>query len=82
MNETMSEINTLVQEALKLSGSKKRFNGVVRGYDQVGTTVFISGDDNRKFLAFRDSNCFKFGDAVTFRIDGLRAIDIQFARAA
>ncbi len=79
MIETISEINELVQQALKLTGSKKRFNGVVRGYDQVGTTIFINSDDNRKFLAFRDSNCFKFGDAVTFRIDGVRAIDVQKA---
>ena len=66
-----------VIEALKLSGSKQRYSGVVDGYDRVGTTVFIISGD-RTFLAFQDpKNPFKSGDQVTFRIDGHRAVDIQ-----
>lgn len=65
-----------VYEALRLFGTKERFSGVVEGYDQVGTTIFISSGD-RKFLAFRDpKNPLQPGDAVVFRIDGLRAKDI------
>jgi hypothetical protein len=76
----MSEIDNLrehVDAALKLSGTKQRYSGVVDGYDQVGTTVFIVSGE-RKFLAFRDpNNPIKSGDQVTFRIDGLRAVSIQ-----
>jgi hypothetical protein len=70
-------LDDYVAEALKLSGSKQRFSGVVVGYDQVGTTIFISSG-KRQFLAFADGrNSLQPGDAVTFRIDGMRAKDIR-----
>ncbi len=75
MNETLSEINTLVQQALKLSGSKKRSPGTVQGYD--GSTVFIS-DGTKTLLAFTDpKHPLQIGDQVTFRLDGMRAKDIE-----
>jgi hypothetical protein len=66
-----------VYEVLKNFGTKQRFSGMVAGYDQVGTTIFISSGD-RTFLAFSDGrNSFQPGDAVTFRIDGMRAKQIR-----
>lgn len=66
-----------VYEALKFSGSKERFSGLVAGYDQVGTTILISSGE-RTLLAFWDeSRLLRPDDAVTFRIDGMRAKDIR-----
>jgi predicted RNA-binding protein (virulence factor B family) len=77
MNETMSEINKLVQEVLKMSGSKERFSGAVVGYDQIGNTIFIS-DGTKTLLAFTDpKHPLQIGDQVTFRMDQFRAIDLR-----
>ncbi len=66
-----------VYEVLKNFGTKQRFSGVVAGYDQVGTTIFISSGD-RTFLAFSDGgNSLQPGDQITFRIDGMRAKEIR-----
>ena len=70
-------LDDYVAEALKLSGSTRRFSGAVVGYDQVDTTIFIRSGE-KTFLAFRDeSRLLRPGDAVTFRFDGMRAIDIR-----
>jgi hypothetical protein len=77
MWEENIRIQQHVSEVLKLSGSKQRYSGVVVGYDQVGTTIFISSGE-RTFLAFSDGRkSLQPGDAVTFRIDGMRAKDIR-----
>jgi hypothetical protein len=76
----MSDIDNLrehVDAALKLSGTKQRYSGVVDGYDRVGTTIFIVSGE-QKFLAFADpKRPLKAGDQVTFRIDGVRAVDVH-----
>jgi hypothetical protein len=72
-----TEINEQVVEILKMSGSRERFNGVVTGFDQIGTTIFIASGE-RVLLAFRDlKNPVVPGDAVSFRIDGMRAVDLR-----
>ena len=72
-----TKLDEHVRDTLKLSGSKERFSGVVVGYDQVGTTIFISSGE-RTLLAFTDQKLpLQPGDQVTFRIDGVRAIDVQ-----
>jgi len=54
-----------------------RFTGTVEGSDLVGTTIFISSGE-RIFLAFQDpKNAVKSGDHITFRIDNMRAVDVQ-----
>ena len=62
-------------EVLKNFGSRERYSGVVETYDRAGTTIFIASGD-RRFLAFADPS-LQPGDAVSFRIDGLRAKDIK-----
>jgi len=70
-------VSDLVDEALKMPSNTTRFTGTVEGYDQVGTTIFIVSGE-RKFLAFRDSkNPVKSGDQISFRVSGLRAVDVQ-----
>jgi predicted RNA-binding protein len=80
MNETMSEINALVQQALKLSGSKEVFSGVVLKIDLSGTTVTILSNE-REFLAFQLQGEQKLipGQQVSFRIDQFRAVDLKVA---
>ena len=78
MNETMSEINALVQQALKLSGSRERFSGVVSKIDVPGTTATILSDE-REFLVFQLQGKQKLipGQQVSFRIDQFRAVDLK-----
>jgi hypothetical protein len=73
---TRDKINEHTKEALEMSGSERRYSGVVQGYDRAGTTIFIRSGE-RTFLAFRDvKNPLNPGDQVTFRIDGMRAKEI------
>lgn len=70
-------VDVHVYEVLRNFGSKTRFSGMVAGYDQVGTTIFVSSGD-RTFLAFSDGrNSLQPGDQITFRIDGMRAKEIR-----
>ncbi len=71
-------INELIQEALKLSGSKERFIGVVSKIDVSGTTAAILSDE-REFLAFQLQGKQKLipGQQVSFRIDQFRAVDLK-----
>jgi hypothetical protein len=78
MNEMMSEINALVQQALKLSGNRERSSGIVSKIDVSGTTVTIVSDE-REFLAFQLLGEQKLipGQQVSFRMDQFRAVDIR-----
>lgn len=70
-------LDELVREALEMSGSKQRFLGIVTGYDQTGTTMFIRSD-GKTYLALRDPrNPLKPSTRVTFRKDQLRAKDVE-----
>jgi hypothetical protein len=69
-------INEHVNAALKLSGSKTRYSGIVDRIDRPSTTVFILSGE-RTFLAFQTPEKLLTGDQVTFRIDGLRAKDLR-----
>jgi len=74
---TRASLDEHIADAIRLSGTKQRYSGLVVGYDQVGTTIFISSG-SRTLLAFSDGrNSLQPGDAVTFRIDGMRAKDIR-----
>jgi hypothetical protein len=55
---------------------KPRHTGIVTGIDRAGTTVFVTTDDGRKFLAFQGNPIMRTGDQVSFRIDQQRAIDV------
>ncbi len=71
-----AKLDEHVRDTLKLSGSKQRFSGIVQKYDLVGTTIFIESN-GLIFLAFTDQKLpLQPGDKVTFRIDGVRAIDV------
>jgi hypothetical protein len=74
----MTSLDEHIIDAIKLSGSKQRFPGTVVGFDQIRTTIFIKSDDGRVFLAFLNpKHPLNSGDAVTFRIDGMRAKEIR-----
>ena len=76
-DDSPNKIFEYAAEVLENFGSKERYLGAVTGYDRVGTTIFIRSGD-RTFLAFVDpKQPLKSGDQVTFRIDGLRAVNIQ-----
>ena len=72
MNETMSEINELVQQALKLSGSKEHFIGVVSKIS--GTTTWIKSGD-REFLAWSRPDLL-VGTPVIFSKDQFQAVRV------
>jgi hypothetical protein len=71
-----------IADAMKLSGSKERFSGVVSEIDASGTTVTIQSGE-RQFLAFQFRGKQKLvpGHQVTFRIDQLRAVDVEIQPA-
>ncbi len=73
MNETMSEINALVQQALKLSGSKEHFIGVVSKIS--GTTTFIKSSDDREFLTWSRPDLL-VGTPVVFSKDQFQAVRV------
>ena len=71
-------VNDLVDEALKMPSNTTRFTGTVEGYDAVRTTIFVLTEDGRKFLAFYDpNNPLQSGDQISFRVSGLRAVDVR-----
>ena len=61
-----------VTEVLKMLDSKQRYSGMVSKVD--GTTTIIESGE-RKFLVWSRPE-LKPDTSVTFRIDGLRAIDV------
>jgi len=72
MNETIAEINKLVQEVLKLSGSKEHFIGVVSKIS--GTTTWIKSGD-REFLTWSKPDLL-VGTPVVFSKDQLQAVRV------
>jgi hypothetical protein len=70
MNET---INELVQQALKLSGSKERSSGIVSKID--GTTTFIKSSDDREFLTWSRPD-LPVGTPVVFSKDQFQAVRV------
>src|SRR6267378_8512978 len=72
-----SRLQEHITEALKMPSNMARFIGTITGGpDHAGTTIFVTSG-GRQFLAFVDlKNPVKLGDVVTFRISGLRAIDV------
>ena len=72
MNVIMSEINELVQQALKLSGSEERSSGVVSKIS--GTTTWIKSGD-REFLAWSHPD-LPVGTPVVFSKDQLQAVRV------
>ncbi len=65
-------INELIQEALKLSGSKEVFSGVVSKIN--GTTTWIKSGD-REFLAWSRPE-LELGTPVEFSKDQLQAVRV------
>jgi hypothetical protein len=74
----MDIVNELVFEVLKLSGSRQRLSGTVTKIDASGTTVTVLSGE-REFLAFQFQGRQKLilGDQVSFRIDNMRAKDVE-----
>jgi len=78
-----------VDAALKISGSKQRFSGVVIAVDKAGTTAWVQSGE-QVFLAFTHRKpirgnttlTLKVGDFVSFRVDGQRAKDILVEQEA
>jgi hypothetical protein len=66
-------VDELVVEALRISGSKQKYLGVVSKID--GTTTFIKSGD-REFLAWSRSDLI-VGTSVEFSIDQFRAVLVQ-----
>src|SRR5882762_10237259 len=73
-----SRLQEHITEALKMPSNTSRFIGTITGGpDRAGTTIFVTSG-GRQFLAFVDlTNPVKLGDVVTFRISGLRALDLK-----
>jgi len=72
MNESIAEINKLVQEILKMAGGKERFNGLVSKIS--GTTTWIKSGD-REFLAWSRPE-LELGTPVEFSKDQLQAVRV------
>lgn len=76
-------LDDYVYEALKMPSNTTWCTGTIAELDRVGTTLFVQAENGRRLLAFVDrKNPLQPGDAVRFRISGLRAVDIQKIPAA
>jgi len=82
IREEGSRVRELVNEALRPSGSKQRYLGVVGDCDRssgVGSTTFVTSGE-KQFLAWTRDITQKHlhpGQLITFRLDGLRVKDIE-----
>jgi hypothetical protein len=80
MSEDSVKVRQYAHEVLAQSGSKEIYQGEVVAIDAAsGTTAWVQSGD-RTFLAFAKSEgrqVLFVGQAVDFRIDGMRAVDVQ-----